>query len=265
MTLYPAIAVMSFRRTAAYRAATLAGLATNLFFGMLRAFVFLAVFDASEGTHIAGYSLPQAITYAALTQAMIAPLMAFGWWDVMRTIRTGDIVGDLTKPIDFYALWLARDLGRAAMSVLTRGVPILVVFPLFWDLVWPSSAGAWLAFGLSALLAILLSFSWRFLVNVSAFWTMDAYGLGRVAFMAVLLFSGFVIPVAFFPDWLQSIARALPFHAMVNTPAEVYLGIREGGAAAAAIAVQALWVVVLAAAARLAYRRGVARLVVQGG
>jgi ABC-2 type transport system permease protein len=248
-----------------YRAATLAGLVTNFFFGAMRAYIFIALYRGAGKTVVAGYSIEDAVTYTALTQAAIAPLLLFGWWDVMRTIQSGDIASDLTKPIDYYSFWLARDLGRALHDVLARGVPILLAYSLVFDIVWPGSAAAWAGFGVSALLALLISFSWRFVVNVSAFWSTDAFGLGRVAYMSVLLLSGFLVPVAFFPDWLQGLVRLLPFPAMVNTPIELWLGMLTGRELAAALLVQTAWVVGLAALARFAYGRGVARLAVQGG
>lgn len=263
--LYVALASMSLRRAATYRTAALAGLLTNLFFGLVRSFVFVAVYGGSGQDRIGGYDLAQAITYAALTQALIVPLMAFGWYEVMNTIRSGDIAGDLVRPIDFYGFWLARDLGRAAMGVLLRGVPVLLAFPLFWDLVWPASAARWAAFGVSVLLAVLVSFSWRFLVNVTAFWTMDAFGLGRVAFMAVLLLSGFIFPLSYFPDRVGAVMKLLPFHAMVNAPADVFVGLVDDRGLVELIAGQAFWALALAVLARSLYRLGVARLVIQGG
>jgi ABC-2 type transport system permease protein len=265
LRLYAAVAATSFRRATTYRAAALAGLLTNLFFGFVRSFIFIAVYSGSGSERIGGYDLQQAITYAALTQALIAPLLVFGWYELMATIRGGDIAGDLSKPVDFYNLWLARDLGRAAVAVLFRGVPVLLAFQLVWDLAWPASPARWLAFVTSVLLAVLVSFSWRFLVNVSAFWTVDAYGVGRVAYMAVLLLSGFVLPLGYFPDRFRQIAMVLPFHAMVNAPAALFAGAPDSGSAAGTLAVQAVWVLVLAALSRAVYRRGIARLTIQGG
>jgi ABC-2 type transport system permease protein len=263
--LYVALFEKSVRRMTAYRAATLAGLVTNFFFGALRAFIFVALYRDAGVEEVAGYTLADAVTFTALTQAAIAPLMLFGWWDVMRTIQSGDIASDLTKPIDLYRFWLAQDLGRAAFSFAARGVPIVLAYQVFFDLVWPSSMGGWLAFGLSAALALLISFSWRFLVNVTAFWTTDAHGMGRVAYMSVLLLSGMLIPVAYFPETLQSIVWWTPFPSMVNVPVEVWLGMHGGPALARILGVQALWAVALAALARAVYARGVSRLVVQGG
>jgi ABC-2 type transport system permease protein len=263
--LYVALFRTSFRRTLAYRAATLAGLATNFFFGVLRASIFIAVYAASGSRAIGGYDVRQVVTFSALTQALIAPLQMFGSWDVMRTIRTGDIASDLTRPLDFYGFWLAQDLGRAAWHLVGRGLPVVLAYPLLFDLVWPASALTWLAFAASVVLSVLISFSWRFIVNVTAFWTVDAYGFGRIAFMSVLLLSGFIVPVTFYPDWLRHLVVLLPFPAMVNTPIEIWLGMPSGTAAPVALGVQVFWVVVLMLLARAMFTRGAARLAVQGG
>lgn len=250
----------------AYRAATLAGIATNFFFGLLRAYVFSAVFEASGRAQIGGYSLQDAITYTVLTQALGTPIAILQWWwEVMWAIRSGEIVSDLTKPFNFYGFWLARDLGRAAFQFIFRGLPILLFFPLFFALKWPGSLEQWGLFLLSVGFAVLISFSWRFLVNLSAFWFLDAVGIGRFAWLTMTFFSGFLVPVAFFPDWLKVLVNLTPMPAMVNTPVEVYLGLVQGPALWEALGAQLLWCAGLAVLCEFLYRRGVQRLIVQGG
>ncbi len=249
----------------AYRAATLAGLATNFFFGLLRAFVFIAVFQSSGRATVAGYSLPDLITYTALTQALIAPLYIWSWWDVMLTIKTGEIVSDLTKPFNFHGFWLARDLGRAIFSLLFRGLPILIVYPFFFAISWPVSPAIWPLFALSVLLAIWISFAIRFLVNILAFWLIDAVGVGRLVYFTMTLLSGFIVPVSFFPRWLQNAVAWLPFPAMVNTPIEIFLNHWQGAEVARALGIQLVWFVLLSLLGDSLYRRGARKLVIQGG
>lgn len=263
--LYATLFAKSFRRMFAYRAATLAGLITNLFFGLLRAYIFIALFAGSGGQRVAGYSLPEAITYAGLAQAMIGPIRMWGAYEVMETIRSGQIASDLCKPIDFQRFWLARDLGRAAFETLARALPLLLLYGLYFDLVWPPTAGRWLAFGLSAFLGVLVSFHWQFIINLSAFWILDARGLARVGFLGILLFTGIVMPLSFFPDGMAQLAALLPFAAYVNTPAEVFLGHAQGAGLWRALGLQLAWVLALSAAGRRIFRAGHARLIIQGG
>jgi len=82
MRLYLELAKKATQRQLAYRQANLAGLATNLFFGALRAYVLIALYGLRP--EIAGYTLTAAITYTGLTQAILRAVQIFGWQDLMK-------------------------------------------------------------------------------------------------------------------------------------------------------------------------------------
>lgn len=259
------IARGSFRRMLAYRAATLAGLGTNLFFGLLRAYVFIALFAAAGRTTVAGFDLTQAITFTALGQALIGPLRIWGSTEVLERIRSGDIAIDLARPLGLFGHYLAQDLGRAAFEALFRGLPLLLAYSLIFELVWPAGPLAWLAFLSAAGLGVAISFGWRFLANLAAFWLVDARGLARLASLGVILFSGLILPLAMFPPSLVGLARALPFAAFIDAPARVWLGQATGADLAQLLAWELAWALGLALAGQGVYRLGVRRLVIQGG
>src|SRR5438552_71789 len=221
MRLYWEVARRAVQRQLTYRTENLAGLFTNSFFGYLRGAFLLAIYRTTSD--VAGYDASAALTYAWITQALIMVVALWGWWDVEQTIRTGDVVSDLSKPFSYLGFWIARDLGRAAYFVVFRAAPILLAGQLLYGLHWPSSVGAWLAFTTALWLSVVVSFGWRFLLNVSAFWTTDARGLGSIALAASLFLGGFVVPIRYFPDWLQPVALALPFASITQTPADLFV------------------------------------------
>jgi ABC-2 type transport system permease protein len=263
MRLFWEIAKVSFQRQLTYRAATLAGLVTNIFFGLLRAALLIALYGAQES--VAGISRQDAITYTALAQAMIAFLMIFGWYDLMNSVYSGEVAMDLLKPLSYFRYWLAQDLGRAIAAFFLRGVPIIVIYALVIHITVPQGAIQWLALTISLLLSWLNSFAWRYLVNLSAFWTPDAQGIGRFAFGIVWVLSGFYMPLRYFPDWFQTLCHLTPFPAMLNTSVEIYLGVVTGPALAQALAFQLLWAAGLILACQLILRAGLRSLVIQGG
>jgi ABC-2 type transport system permease protein len=266
MRLYWEVARRALQRQLAYRTENLAGLVTNTFFGYLRGALFLAVYQSqSTTTSIAGYDVQSAVSYMWITQAMIMIVALWGWWDVEETIRTGDVVSDLGKPFSYLGFWLARDLGRAAYFVVFRGAPILLAGQVLFGLHWPSSIGAWLVFIVSVVLAVAISFGWRFLLNVSAFWTTDARGLGSVAGAATMFLGGFVVPIRYFPEWLQPLALALPFASITQTPADLFVERIGGFDVVGLLALQLGWAVALLAAAQGATVLATRRVVVQGG
>ena len=115
------------------------------------------------------------------------------------------------------------------------------------------------------MLGLLVSFGWRFIVNLSAFWTPDARGVGRFAFGIAWVLSGFFMPLRFYPDWFIRFCQLTPFPAMVNTTVEVYLGLLSGTDLLLALAVQVGWVLLLALIAQLILKMGMRHLVIQGG
>ena len=263
MRLYWELARRALQRQLAYRTENLAGLVTNVFFGYLRAAVLLAVYQAAS--NVGGYDAEAAVTYAWITQAMIMIVALWGWWDVELTIRSGDVVSDLAKPFSYVGFWLARDLGRAAYYVVFRAAPVLLAGQVLFGTHWPASVAGWLAFCLSLVLAVVVSFGWRFLLNVSAFWTTDARGLGSVANAIILFLGGFVVPIRYFPDWLQPVVLGLPFASIVQTPADLFVERVQGPAVLGLLAGQAVWAIVLLGACQLATAAATRRVVIQGG
>lgn len=263
MRLYVEAARLAFLRYATYRAATFAGLLTNGAFGFLRAYVFMAVFAASP--QIGGYTLQDAITYTWLTQAIIMVVFMWGWWEIADAIRTGDIVTEFQRPVDLQFFWLAQDLGRAAYHVLGRGVPTVLMGALFFEIHVPQSPMTWPALAVSVTLSVTISFSWRLLINLAAFWLKEARSVGNIGVALLNLLSGFLIPLSFFPEPWQSLALALPFAGIVAVPIDVWLEKVTGFEVAAALAWQAGWSLAMLAAGRVVLALALRRIEIHGG
>lgn len=262
MRLYYELALRSFRRWTAYRAATLSGVVTNFFFGCIRAFIFVALYQSR--TDVGGYDLTDAITFVWLGQGMLMVLYLWSWWEVADTITTGSVVTDLMRPFDYYTYWLARDMGRAVYHFLFRGVTTFALGALFFRVSLPGAA-QWPLFAVSVVLAVVTSFAFRFILNVSAFWLLDVRGVGGAATIAVTLFSGFEVPLVYFPAWLRAVSEALPFRGMMQTPADIFLGHLRGADALAALVMQLIWVAALVLAGRALVAAATRTVVVQGG
>jgi ABC-2 type transport system permease protein len=256
------IAKRGWRRYAAYPWATAAGAFTNTIFGFLQAYILLAIYR--HRTDVGGFDASDAVTYVWLAQAMIMPVYLFGWQELALRIRDGSIATDLARPLDPQRYWLMYDLGRAPYHLIFRGILPFVLGALVFDLRYPSPLDA-LAFLVSLLLAVVVSFGIRFLYNASAFWLLDHRGVMTLTITVVIFFSGMAIPVRFFPHWLREVSYGLPFTGVLQTPVDVWLGKRAGLELVSFLALQALWACVLLALGRVALAFGTRKLVVQGG
>jgi ABC-2 type transport system permease protein len=261
--VYVQLAKCGFRRYSSYTRAAVAGLFTNVVFGMLRAAVMGGVY-AGTGV-IGGFNLTQAVTYVWLVQGLMTVVQMYGNNELAMRVRSGDITTELLRPINPQLCSLATDLGRAGYHCLYRGIPPVVIGAIAFDLVAPDDPLTWLGFAASVVLAVTVSHSFRFLYNLSAFWLLDYRGVALVAVILANLLSGFIVPVGFFPHWLLVLASLTPFPSMVQTPVDIFTGRVTGFAALGEIGVQALWTVLLMVAGRAVFQLGRRTVVFQGG
>jgi len=263
MRLFLELTKLAFQRQLTYRAATLAGLATNIFFGILRAAVLVALYGVQ--TQVAGMTITDAITYTGISQAAIAFLSLFGWYDVMNSVYTGEIATDLLKPMYYFTFWLGQDLGRAMANFLLRGVTVMAFYTIVFKISVPHGWQQWIALALALGLSWMVSFSWRFLVNLASFWTPNAMGIGRFAFILSWFLSGFMMPLRFFPDWFVRLCYLTPFPYTVNAIVEIYLDLLTGKTLVLILLGQILWIIVLIGIIQVVLRAGVRRLEILGG
>lgn len=263
MRLYWEVGKRSFRRFATYRAATFAGVFTNSVFGMIRGAVLVAVVTARPSI---GYSARDVITFSFITQGMLGFTSAFGAIDSLtERVRTGDVICDFYRPADFQLWWLAFDTGRATFQLIGRFVPILGIGALVYGIDAPATVAAALLFAVSMYAALLISFGLRYLVSISAFWTLDVRGATQLLVTLIMFGSGNTAPLPFFPDWLEPTMRALPFAGMMQTPADVWMGQVTGVDAIGQVLFQLGWAAVLLAAGRFVTTLATRRVVIQGG
>ncbi|GLX93296.1 ABC transporter permease [Herbidospora sp. NEAU-GS84] len=255
--LYLRLFQYGFRRHSTYLAAALAGAFTNTVFGVLRAYVLIALWEARPG--LAGYTLTEAVTFCFLTQGFIGPMQVFGrGLSFGDRIRSGDIAFDLVRPAPLLLWSLSEDLGRAAYLTLARSLPPSIAGAVMFTMIGPVSP--W--FAVSFVLGVVVSFGWRYLVTLTACWTTDDRGVHTLSSLLTFFFSGMVLPLGLFPGWLRTVAEASPFAAMVQVPADVWLGAEP---AWSALGFQLFWVVALLGLGALATSAARRKVVVQGG
>jgi ABC-2 type transport system permease protein len=260
-----------FQLTLQYRAAAIAGFATQLWFGVIRILIF-AAFYAGGSAH-APMSLGNAITYSWLGQAFLVFLPWSVDPDVAEMVRTGAVAYERLRPVDTYAWWYARAMARTLARVAPRAALMVgfaaLVLPLVglgkWGLAPPPTLQAAGAFAISAVAMTLLSAAIGMLINTVMVVVMADSGVNALAGAVVNFFSGVVLPLAFFPDAVRPWLRALPFAGLMDLPFSIYFGAIRGWGAVSAIGLQLGWTVALIVIGRWVLGRALGRLQIQGG
>lgn len=262
MRLYYEIARKAFQRGATYRLATFTGIIVNAFFGYIQCYIFLAAYQAVQGQPTAGFAVSQIISYTWLSQSLITVVNI--WFDkaISKTIESGDVVSDFSKPFDYQAFQLSRFLGNSFFSLLFRSIPTYAIGMLFFGAQLPPNLFSLPFFGLSLLLSTVVSFLTCYMVNLTAFWTLSTTGMFAIMATLQMFFSGFIVPLAYMPDWLATLANFLPFQAIITAPAQLWLGQKSGWEV---LLPQVLWLILLWLLARRLTSLAMRRVTIQGG
>lgn len=246
-----------------YRAAALAGLGTQVFWGFVRVGIFTAFYRSS--TAVQPMSEADVVTYLWLTQALLLLLPWRFDAEVEAMVRSGAFAYELLRPVDLYLLWYGRALAQRTAPAMLRCLPMLLVAVPLFGMGLPASPAAALGFVVSITAAVLLSASITALLSVSLLFTTSGRGVNMLSSSLINVFSGALVPVALLPGWLATIAEVLPFRGLLDTPFSIWLGRLPAPAAAIGIAHQLAWTAVLVVLGRWMLGRAVARATVQGG
>lgn len=252
-----------FRALLQYRAAAFAGIATQLFWGLLRVAIFTAFFQASATPQ--PLPLRDTITYLWLSQAFLLLTSTYSDADVRTQIRSGAVAYELLRPLDLYTLWYTRAIAAKTAPLMLRAVPQLVLASLFFGLQAPASWASFAAFVVALILAIFLAAAISLLVTITYLWTISGDGMNRLMPALVFLGSGLLIPLPLMPDALKGFLNFLPFRALMDTPFRLYMGHIPPAQAGLALLHQAVWLFAFVAAGRTLIALGTRRLVIQGG
>lgn len=189
-------------------------------------FIFASLWRTTYGemgrATVGGFTLAQMLWYLAITESIVLsrPRETFR---IDEEVRTGDIVYALARPYHFvlfrYAAVLGERLPRLAIN-------LAVALPLAWAFSGGVGlAPAGLAPGAVALLgAMTVDFLFVLSVQLLAFWVEDASGFQFIYDRLLMILGGVLLPVGLFPTRLAAVARALPFSAIINGPAQTLVG-----------------------------------------
>jgi ABC-2 type transport system permease protein len=261
--IYYEFARVAFLKILAYRLRYFTGIVTYFLNVSVYYFIWSAIYSSS-GT-VAGYDLPQMITYVAVGWIT----RSFYFNNVDREMATevleGKISQNLIKPVDTQLMYLSQTVGESCFRALMFTLPITLVLVFVYPIHAPASLPAGLLFVLSSVLALLILTLINFLVGTMALHIYSILGVIRAKYFIVEFFSGLLIPLSFFPKTLQRLMYFLPFPYISFTPLQIYLGKDEGLAAWRSLGLQMLWVVLLYWFGRAAWKLGTRRLSIQGG
>ncbi len=212
-----------------------------------------------------GFTLPDMVTYIFVSYVVKNLYSFYTETSISSKIRDGSVAMELIKPLNYQLARFFESLGPVAIEGILLGILVLIVGVGVFGITGPSSMTAGIAFSFSLVLSLLINFALSYLIGLLSFWTTNVFGIVNSKRFVMDFFSGGLVPLAFFPGWLKTIADTLPFQAIVHVPVSMYLGRITGRDIYYALGTQALWVVMLWGAGHWLWTTATKKITIHGG
>ncbi|HEV8535423.1 MAG TPA: ABC-2 family transporter protein [Candidatus Limnocylindria bacterium] len=262
LPVYARLAAMVPKTVLAYRFNIVMSLISVLLQIYLLRVVWSAIY--AERTDVQAFPLEQLLTYLTIANLQIWLVNPQPAWNVQQRVREGQIAVDIARPVPFPGQMVAQHVGET-IGVAPLVAAALPVAFIAGSLRPPASVESGVLYLVSLAVAFAVMSLMGLLLGFVAFWTLETTGMMAIFRFANLFFAGGLVPLAFFPSPLRTVAEALPFQTQASIPVSLYLGRLEGADALRALALQLVWLALLGVLAVAVWRRAVSKIVVQGG
>lgn len=230
-------------------------------------FFWKALYESSGTDIMNGYTFAEMMAYNIIVRVVQFTIFVNPHWYISEGIMNGSISMSLIKPIRYEIQLFFQGIGDIIISTLFFVIPIIVlslIGILILDLHLPVAWDQLGFFLISLVLALFINYFISFIFGTILFFTINSFGIWQLKDAIELIFSGSLIPLAFFPTWLYKIAMLLPFAQSRYLPVLILTGKTTSGVLTA-IATQLVWVVILFIISQLLWKSAVKRMTIQGG
>ncbi len=189
------------------------------------------------------------LTQSEFVQYYLLVMLVRTWansWNsqfIANDIRTGAISPFLIRPIPYLSYRFGDSVGNRIIKAVF-GLTAILILGIFFKVSIPNAdIFQWLSFGLSFLMAGILMTISDIIIGLLAFWFDDITAIDEFYDVFYMIFSGVVLPLVIFPEFIQKVLIFLPFKYMLAFPVEILMGEATGSDIALGLIIQALWLI----------------------
>lgn len=267
MRFYLSYFKLRFITALQYRTAAIAGLTTQFFFGIVFIMVYVAFYESKAS--VLPMQLNELVSYLWLNQAFFALInLLYNDTEIINLIKTGDLAYELARPKQIYPMWYAKIIGQRLAMVTLRAFPVLIITMLLpepYNLGLPVTLSNFILFLITLVVGALLMTAIVTLYHILMLYTLDEKGITNIFIVLADILSGLVVPIPFFPDWLQKITTYLPFRYVSDLPFRLYTGNISIYDGIIGLIVQLTWLLITITISYALTKKTLKRIVVQGG
>ena len=255
-----------FQRNLAYKANTVMFVLGDAMILAVTYYLWKAIYTSSSASILNGFTYNDMIIYVLLsflTQGLISTEVSN---TISREVKNGSIASNLIKPISYEKRMLFEGLGSMFYQfvlVFIIGFSAVVIIAIKTDSAINFTNMSMYFF--SVLLSYFINFYYSYSMGLLTFKITNMWGVNQIMEAVTALFSGALIPIAFFPEIVQKIFDFFPFKSIIYTPCMIFQNKLGSYEMCIAIGRQIFWVIAMMFIGKIMYKALIKNLTILGG
>lgn len=249
-----------FMQSAVYRANSILGIIGTVLQLVIQVSLWRYLTLQSAG----GVSFDQMATYIVVTMVVTAFTDLRTCDDLGDKVYDGSVSIDLLRPYDLKRYMLAQSFGGIFYRLVFTVAPVVLVTALILRAHFACGPVEIISFVIALVNASLLMFYLQYLLGLTAFWLQKIWFMRFFVDGLLALLGGSMIPIWFYPGWLDAISQALPFRYMMFEPANLLIN-GSPQSCLRVLVIQFAWLLAFFLFERLVWSRAERRTFINGG
>lgn len=227
------------------------------------AYFWKALFKNAD--NVQGVTVDTMLVYTVVSSIISVVLSSDVEWRIMRSVEKGTIAIDMMRPINVFSIFLAEDIAKLISLFFQNILPVLIIGSIIIGIPRPASGEALVLFMISLLMAFFINWLIAVMFGMISFKAFEMSAIFQVKKHLIRLLSGSIIPIWFFPEWLQRILNILPFKYLYQLPLDIYIGKVTNMGILRGLLVQFVWLVTLFIIFVICEKKVIKKVMIQGG
>ena len=240
---YAALAKISFKNELAWGWEAILSSFMLMLYAVISIVVWIAIYTFTGVKDIKGVTLTSTIIYFAIISAM----MPFTSWSGIVDRMSGDIKGggidsSLIRPMPYYLKIFFEDISSGSMNLFVT-VSVIALVIVLGGL--SPSLGVYAMFILYFAVGYVIATLLGFIIGSLALYLTDVYGIMVSINWMMSIFGGGMLPLVFFPQYIEKILLLTPFPFLAFVPSATLAGMISLGEAQGLLITAAVWIAIL--------------------
>lgn len=265
LRVYYELMIRQFRIGLTYKFNYVCNLLSKMLVIFSQYFIWKALlFNQETATKVGNVEFQEIITYVLISTFISTIVNSNVISELNDKIKTGQIALDMLKPLDYKKYLFFDSSGKNLYNVIYLLLPTMIVSIAIFGIHLPSIKHG-IVFFIALILGSIINFLMCLCLGMLGFWFNQIWILDRLINDLLSLFSGKLIPLWFFPTPLLRLADWLPFKMIYSVPIYIFLGKYNQYEIIRMLLLQSIWIVILVSSSNLIWKKGIKKIVVQGG